>query len=470
MKTPLIILYILLILVLVYAQDQPTIKSNVPVISVLDGENFRKNAWRLAPEFKPDVYQADLINGKSHKVVFISDVDSIGFEVEEGKTYDFIIEYDGQLCYTQILGKRLIPAAVFDEHYQSAHRGKIDIQIPEVYELVNVAIALTELGQKNSNYVYQNSNYYKNMREWFDPFKAHNLVTKLDSLFKSNSGFYASIKMNGNAFVFDDNNKIIQSNIYDRTGFAGNRNNSLRPYLEDMQSFADASGFRSFFKKHRSIYENQIAFYRDTADVREMERWLNGHFPDADPYDYYNIIFSPLVSYNQSVTWFESNDFRELQPHVNFPYPADFRGDSRETFPEESERIFRGNIVFTELNHGYINPEADKYFQRVARAVSNRDKWVEKSRPDNYYSGNAVFNEYLNWGLVCLRFIDYTPEEEHDKMFSRVERMMVKSRGFIMFEEFNRFLTALYKNRKAGETLADLYPHIISWFEEKNAL
>ncbi len=469
MKTLTRIFIFLLTISIVYAQENlPKIKSNVPVISVRDGEQFRPNAWRLAPEAKPDVYQAGLINSEAHKVTFITDVDSIGFMVEEGKSYDFIIEFNGQLCYTQIVGKRFIPAAVFDETYRKTNRGKISIEIPEVYELVNVAIALTDLGLKNNNYVFQKSEYYKEMREWFDPFKEDRLVVKLDSLFRQNSGFYATIKMNGNAFLFNENNQIVQSPVYERTGFTGERSNSLRPYLKEMQSFAEATDFRSFYKKHLPLYESQIAFYRDTADIREMQRWLNEQFPGADPYDFYKIIFSPLVSYNQSVTWFESNGFRELQPHVNFPYPSDFRGGSLGRLSAESERIFRGNIVFTELNHGYINPEADKYFERVAKAVSNRHRWVEKSRPDNYYAGNAVFNEYMNWGLVSLRIMDYTSQDEWDKMLGRVERMMVKSRGFIMFEEFNQFLTGLYKNRKAGQTLADLYPQIISWFDENN--
>jgi hypothetical protein len=47
--------------------------------------------------------------------------------------------------------------------------------------------------------------------------------------------------------------------------------------------------------------------------------WLRREFPDVRAYDTFNIVFSPLVGSNQSVTWFESNGFRELQPHVNFP-------------------------------------------------------------------------------------------------------------------------------------------------------
>ena len=39
----------------------------------------------------------------------------------------------------------------------------------------------------------------------------------------------------------------------------------------------------------------------------------------------------------------------------------------------------------------------------------------------------------------------------------------------IIGEEFDRFLIDLYVSRKPGQTLADLYPQIIEWFERENA-
>ena len=47
-------------------ENFPLIKSNVSSISIHDGLNFRKNYWTLAPEVKPDVYKASLINGETH--------------------------------------------------------------------------------------------------------------------------------------------------------------------------------------------------------------------------------------------------------------------------------------------------------------------------------------------------------------------------------------------------------------------
>jgi hypothetical protein len=90
------VLLLLLLVTAAGAQDKlPVIKSNVSVISIQDGKQLKKNFWTLAPEAKPDVYEAELINGKPHKVTFITDLDS---------------------CHTQIVGRRYIPAAVFDKN------------------------------------------------------------------------------------------------------------------------------------------------------------------------------------------------------------------------------------------------------------------------------------------------------------------------------------------------------------------
>ena len=176
--------------------------------------------------------------------------------------------------------------------------------------------------------------------------------------------------------------------------------------------------------------------------------------------------FSPLVSYNQSSTWFRSNGFRELQPHVNFPYQQDVNRTG--SISRRAEPIYRGNIVFTELNHGYINPEGTKYAQQIAAAISNRDKWVNKDKGEGYYRGNLAFNEYMNWGLVSLRIMDYVPADEQEQLIARVERSMFKGRGFLQFKAYNRFLMDVYANRSSQTTVADMYPEIIAWFERNN--
>ena len=451
-------------------EGPPILNATRPVVSIREGDTLRQDAWRLAPAVNPDVYEVELKEGKSVTVTFITDIDSISFNVAEGREYDFIIQHGKDRCATRIAGIRAVPAAVFDAEYQATHQGRIVVETPEVYELVNVAIAMTPTGLADRRLVYHDSDYYASALKWFGPFRDHRAIAAIQAVLKESPYLYSNIKMDGYSFEFDSAGRIVQSRIYNRTAFPSARSNSLRSTIPALQSFADTSKFRMFYKSHQSTYAEQAAFYEDTADVGGMRAWLDRNFPGSARYNSIKIIFSPLVAYSQSATWLESNGFRELQAHVNYPYQQDVsRRTKGARLSKRTETILRGEIVFTELNHGYINLEADKYADRVMRAIGRRDLWVNPERGPSYYDGISAFNEYLNWGLVSLRVADVVPGEEQQTLITMVEEMMTTGRGFPQFAAFDVFLVDLYRHRKEGETISDLYPRIIEWFEKRSA-
>lgn len=103
MKTIKLFVILFLLFSVSNAQEKlPVIKSNVNVISIEDGSEMKKNSWTLAPDAKPDIYETSVKQGQKKKVTFITDADKISFEVEAGKTYDFIIQKGDAMCYTQI--------------------------------------------------------------------------------------------------------------------------------------------------------------------------------------------------------------------------------------------------------------------------------------------------------------------------------------------------------------------------------
>jgi hypothetical protein len=447
-------------------KELPSMNSETGMVRIVSENKGESTTWGLNPDLNPDVYTAGLINGKPTTYIYVSDVDSISFEVELGKSYDFVIDWDGKKCYQRFKGVTYVPAANFGKEYQKSRIGKIFVSIPEVYELVNIGIAISRFGKNEKYMVYKRSDYYMQVIDWFDQFSDHRFIQKLDSVFEINRNYYHSYKMNGNAFYFDANGEIKRSTIFDRTGFRDQKDNKLLPFYKEMKDFARVSDFLDFYRENEDTYDSQIRVYKDSIGIRDMQTWLQKQFPGNSAYDTYNIIFSPLVYGNQSSTWFESNGFKELQPHVNFPYRQSLR--RLQPISKTAEYVYRGNIVFTELNHGYINPEAEKYSERISKAISNRDLWVEKAKGPDYYAGNSLFNEYMNWILINLRIIDEVPVNEQDELINSVVRMMVKNRGFLKFEEFNQFLSELYRNKAEKTTVADLYPQIITWFEENN--
>ncbi len=119
-----------------FSQKIPVLKSHTYTISVRDGDYFKKGRWNIEPKVNPDIYEAPMAIDKKYKLVtFITDIDSLQFKVEKGKTYPFVIIINGKdSAFTQI--KTIQSPVSFTKGYIKSHEGKTFVEIPAVYELV----------------------------------------------------------------------------------------------------------------------------------------------------------------------------------------------------------------------------------------------------------------------------------------------------------------------------------------------
>ncbi len=456
-----IYLIILLFAFEVKAQQEekiPIIRSNTDRISYRVDKVMNKGAWTVSPKLKPDIYTAN-IKDKPVRVTFITDIDSITFKVKAGKSYPFIVLLKGRdSAFTEVRGKTFRKAAIFTDKYKKEHAGNTYTEVPEVYELVNIMLSITPTLSKDEGTVAKGTNYYTDVVNHFMPFSDLSEIKLMDSLMTKNQ--YFQIKMDSYAFEFDKKGRIVRSKIYDRLSWGSD--NQLLSYINTVQTFSDKTNFRDFYAKHQNVYQDQIAAYRDTINTAEMISWLRKNFPSSD-YNSFKIIWSPLVGGNQSANWFADNGFKEMQAHVNFPYFNNF--NANETSPRSIE-IRRGDIVFTEINHSFINPEADKAanLEKISAAFKDLNVWEDGLALKYYGNAYSGFNEYMNWALVSLRYLDYIPKEDFEKFKTTIEERQVKRRGFKRFKEFNTYLVNLYRDRKPNTSIADLYPQILDWF------
>ncbi len=82
--------------------DAPVLRAKSGTVDIRDGDVFLKGAWAIDPGVALDVYEAKRTSG-GKRVTFISDVDSLSFDVRPGSTYDFIISIGGtDTCRTRI--------------------------------------------------------------------------------------------------------------------------------------------------------------------------------------------------------------------------------------------------------------------------------------------------------------------------------------------------------------------------------
>lgn len=83
----------------------PVIKSSSKLVTIRDGLHLREKVWNILPDKKPDYYYAEMPR-KEHVVTFITDQDSISFDVKYGGEYDFIILLNNKdSCYTRIAAR-----------------------------------------------------------------------------------------------------------------------------------------------------------------------------------------------------------------------------------------------------------------------------------------------------------------------------------------------------------------------------
>ena len=83
-------------------QALPVLKANTAAVDVRDGDRFLKGDWIIDPTVALDVYVARRTT-EGKRVTFITDIDSMSFDVQPGHTYDFVILLNGKdACHTRI--------------------------------------------------------------------------------------------------------------------------------------------------------------------------------------------------------------------------------------------------------------------------------------------------------------------------------------------------------------------------------
>ncbi|MBC3787107.1 DUF4932 domain-containing protein [Spirosoma utsteinense] len=450
--------FLLIIFTLVNASGQTATLSTIRtkqnrIVMYIDGERTSFNGVNDAPK---DFHYNFALEKPSIPFILVSEKDSVSLTLNYGVITHFQIirEAKGDTLQGHFTSHKLVKKAVFSDAYKKVNEGKTLVEIPEVYELINVVFALTDYGKTDA--IDKDTEYYPQVMSHFSPYKNHPVVRTIDSLLRASADNYAPLKMDGYAYSFQGD-KLVKSPIYDRISWG--ELNRLTPYVPLLESFARKSRFRSFFKAHTPYYTKLISDFQKRVNVATMKTWLEKQFP-ATHYSAVKMLFTPLVGSNQSANNFEDNGFKEAQAHINYPFIS-------KALVAQPEDVIRGRqmvIAFTELNHSYLNPEADKYARDVSAAYKNRVAWITSNTPSsNYDNPLSCFEEYMNYGLVTLLFADLFDTKTFTTLNEGIESNMVASRGFRKFHEFNQELLRLYKNKEPGQTVADLYPAIIAW-------
>ena len=99
----LIILFVIVGQISLAQAPLPIIRASSKTVTIRDGIHFKKGYWYIMPEKKPDYYFVETPY-KEHRVSFITDQDSISFDIKYGEHYDFIVLLNNKdSCHTKII-------------------------------------------------------------------------------------------------------------------------------------------------------------------------------------------------------------------------------------------------------------------------------------------------------------------------------------------------------------------------------
>lgn len=352
--------------------------------------------------------------------------------------------------------------AEYSDVYMKEHEGKVDFVIPETFELANI-IWLLSANSKYATNLRKQGKYYEEVIEHFKPYQSHPIFNKLNSSEENYFENYYSFRENSVGFQFEGDSLIYQGpyfHVYGGFEKFGGLFRNLRPLIQD---FAIQSNFRAFFKSHLPFYNELINRQRQLMSVGEMWSWLEREFPRK--ITSYKIVFSPLVGGSHSTQNFSfmgnrRDWFTEALMFTSGPEIV----DENKLLNEKQKQGLLSGVVFTEIDHNYVNPVTRKYRNEVEEIFGNRELWCTKGGDaDNYASGESVFNEYMTHALFCIYVLDSYDQETARFVINQREMLMMDRRHFIRFSQFNAKLTELYKNKAEKETVSDLYPKILDW-------
>jgi uncharacterized protein YktA (UPF0223 family) len=344
---------------------------------------------------------------------------------------------------------------------------KTIFETPAVYELMHIAFALTDTGNyAGSLNIYYNvvdtsTPYYKEVISHFSVHKNHPLILHLNKqLEKSLMSYLYNLQKAYNSGLIDHKIKRdFQFPFFQR--LLHSSKSVSRNLMED---FAEKSGFSSFYENHRAAYLLALEDAKGKLNMQAAESWLSTEFPFS--YDTFRIVISPLMNATHFTKRFT---FRGNKTSVM--WVKDGSGYNPALFSQTQIAGLYTGVVFTEIDHNYVNKVSDGYKKEIGRIMgdNNRANWIKPDGDGKYYSnGYKIFNEYMTHAVYLLYTGTVYPKADQLVLEKSRIKLMEERRGYLRFEKFFNQLSMLYQTRKEGETIANLYPKMLDWCNRQN--
>ncbi|MDD4712970.1 MAG: DUF4932 domain-containing protein [Bacteroidales bacterium] len=328
---------------------------------------------------------------------------------------------------------------------KSYSQRNLKIELTESYELGNILLALTEYGRTDPYDVQKIPPYYNEIISYFEPVKNYPL---LDSINYSRKDWkkFLGFRTDTYAFLFDQNGNLKRNYPFNSFG-----PEEVDKNLELINDFVKKSNYREFYKEHKKFYNQLMSNYKEYYYIDKSFSFLDRFAPNpiVKSNSNYVIAISPLVG--------GQNCHRDIDSltTVDFPNIGEdlILGKMNGNI---AGRITDNHSIFTEMDHGYVNPISEKYSELITKNFDLK-KWDKESG----YSGINSFNEYMTWAVYDIFISDSFPKEKTDSI-SSIYWKQNATRGFIAQNLFSKKLLELHDKNKSSK-LEELYIQMLKW-------
>lgn len=348
--------------------------------------------------------------------------------------------------------------------YVAKNNRQINISIPEVYELANIILYLSECSKLTYNH-NENLEYAKRVETYFADFKEHPLIQVLNDRC-GNGGEWATyygFRENSVCYTFSENNQLVYNTVYKHVYWDNSetKGGEFRHLLYLVQDFVNQTNFRTFFQENKSYYQQLEELQKQLLPIQKMWVWLEKEFPER--FNAYRVVFSPLIEGSHSTQKYyrgvyKNPTFQECVMFINAPEQL----ASKSEYSDKLKEGLMSGIVFTEIDHNYVNPASKEKLDLVKALIEDKDFWATKGAQEHYASAYSIFNEYMTHALFCLYIKEHYEGFEQEEVIRKRIQLMNR-RGYPRFEAFTNILLDQMEDRT--QTVYDSYASIIQAME-----
>lgn len=338
----------------------------------------------------------------------------------------------------------------FSSTYRRRKNDKATVELPIAYELVNIAL---ELSQLPSQPIQEYSLYRRQVQQQLKSLRSHPLIIFLRQeleVDKTSKSRYLAYRDYAIALEYQDGT-LFNSTIYPKPF-------RVNPWygkaLSLLQQFGKSSAVQQFIASEKGYYEKLKREQEQFTELEAANTWLKKYFKDS--VNHVKVVFSPLTKELISSKKFQDEGFTELVLYMDSPEQVIQNQNSNEL-----RRAIRTGKALLELSRAYLQPLTQKYREDIRQSLSKLKEWKRGVQPLGL--ATEIFEEYLALALLQQYVRDTYQADQREAILFELMGKTNPELYLPKFSVFSKELARLLKLSEDESPIPAIYPLLIDW-------